>query len=51
MQFYRASNGGTYIDSFIDDNSLKLIAVPEPAALTIASTVGLLIFALGRRKR
>ena len=50
MQFYRASNGGTYIDSFIDDNSLKLISVPEPATLTIATTVGLLVFALGRRK-
>jgi hypothetical protein len=41
MAFFRANNGGTFIDSFIDDNSLKL-AVPEPAHAVMAA--GLTMF-------
>jgi hypothetical protein len=51
MSFYRANNGGTYIDSFIDDNSLQLIAVPEPAAVSVATAIGLGVFSLWRRRR
>jgi hypothetical protein len=50
MAFFRQNNGGTYIDSFIDDNSLKL-AVPEPESAGIAAGAALAAAAATRRIR
>ena len=46
-------DGGTYIDAFIDDNSLTLVsaaAVPEPAAGVALTGIAALIFASRRRR-
>ena len=50
MEFYRANNGGTYIDSFFDDNSLAL-TVPEPGFSVIAASLGLMGLGIWFRTR
>lgn len=45
MEFYLGANAGTYIDAFIDDNSLILVsAVPEPASSAVL--YGLVLLAI-----
>lgn len=55
MLFFRGANGGTYIDAFIDDNSLRLVpaaAIPEPAAAAwLAAALAFFAAAGGRRGR
>lgn len=43
MSFFRGNNGGTYIDAFIDDNSMMLVTVPVPEPAETAAATGLLL--------
>ena len=50
MSFYRANNGGSYIDSFLDDNLLT-VTVPEPASTALAGGLALATLGIWRRQR
>lgn len=55
MMFFRGANGGTYIDAFIDDNSLRLVpaaAIPEPgSAPGLAGAAALALAVAGGMRR